>query len=217
MSIVGDSSQFVDLFPDQFIPDILQLVVSTWQKFHKDRPSELEELINKWFGLKLRKEKERVDNFPFKIHPEIDIFDSNTGKTKGRIDILLYPTYTTKEDVYFAFECKRLRIQYNSKITANTSEYVGSDGMMCFITEQYSKDLSSGGMIGYVMDGKVNLAIQSVKKAIDNKRIKLCMTAGDSLSSSSILPDESSVKETIHNLPARSGNGFLLTLKKSMI
>ena len=199
----GDASQFIGLF-DDFIPDILQLVVSTWQKFHKDRPSELEEPINKWFGVKLRKEKERLDNFPFKIHPEIDIFDSNTGKTKGRIDILLDPTYTTKEDVYFAFECKRLRIRNNLKINGNASEYVGDDGMMCFIKEQYSEDLPAGGMIGYVMDGKITLAIQSVKNAIDKKRVKLCMVSGSSLSPSSILPDESSVKETIHNLPTRS-------------
>ncbi len=198
-----DASQFIGLF-DDFIPDILQLVVGTWKKFRYCCPYKLEVPINKWFRSKLIQEKELIDYFPFRIYAEIDIPDKFNGETKGRIDIRFDPTLTTNEEIYFAFECKRLRIQYNSKITANTSEYVGSDGMMCFITEQYSKDLSSGGMIGYVMDGKITLAIQSVKNAIDKKRVKLCMASGNSLSPSSILPDESSVKETIHELPTRS-------------
>lgn len=203
MSIVGDSSQFVDLFPDEFIPDILQLVVSTWKKFYKDRPSGREERVNIWFGEKLDREKERLDCFPFRVYYE-KIIPTDTGKTKGRIDISFDPTYTTKRKVYFAFECKYLRIRNNSKIKTNTDKYVGKDGMMCFITEQYSEDLPAGGMIGYVMDGEITLAIQSVKNAIDKKRIKLCMTSEGSLSPSSIFPDESLVKETIHNLPTRS-------------
>jgi hypothetical protein len=70
---------------------------------------------------------------------------------------------------------------------------------MCFITGKYSKGLPAGGMIGYVLDGKVNKAIASVKKNIDKKYHDLCLKTNTSLDQLSLL-NQSNLRETNHVL-----------------
>ena len=43
---------------------------------------------------------------------------------------------------------------------------VSDDGMMCFITEKYAKDLPVGCMLGYVMDGDIHFAYASIEAKI---------------------------------------------------
>ena len=200
MAVVGDTSLWSDLFPDHLVPDILGLVLTTWQSFKKPNPSDLEVPVTRRFREELRRKKD-FRELPFTIWPESSETDPKTGKEIGRIDIRFLHGW--REDVYFAFECKRLRIPYESGIRSNASEYVGIDGMMCFITGKYSKGLVSGGMIGYVMDSDVRSAIQSVKKAIDRSCIILFLVKSTSLRSCSIMPDRKIIKETRHKLPNR--------------
>lgn len=200
MTIIGDASLWADLFPDSLVSDILGLVVKTWQRFKKPNSRDLEVPITRRFREELRRGKDFLE-LPFTIWPESSETDPTTGKEIGRIDIRFLHGW--REDVYFAFECKRLRIPYESRIRNNTSEYVGTDGMMCFITGKYSKGLVSGGMIGYVMDSNVRAAIKSAKQAIDRTCTILCLVRGTSLSSCSIIPNKKTIKETIHELPNR--------------
>jgi len=200
MTIIGDASLWADLFPDYLVSDILGLVVKTWQRFKKPNSRDLEVPITRRFREELRRGKDFLE-LPFTIWPESSETDPTTGKEIGRIDIRFLHGW--REDVYFAFECKRLRIPYESRIRNNTSEYVSTDGMMCFITGKYSKGLVSGGMIGYVMDSDVRAAIKSVKQAIDRTCTILCLVRGTSLSSCSIIPNKKTIKETIHELPNR--------------
>ncbi len=198
MAIIGDASQWADLFPDNLIPDILGLVITTWQRFKKPHRNDLEVPITRRFREELVMEKDHR-YLPFSIWPESSETDPKTGKEIGRIDIRFLHGY--KENVYFAFECKRLRVPYKSGIRSNASEYVGVDGMMCFITGKYSRGLFSGGMIGYVMISDVRAAIQSVKKAISRNYTMLCLIRNTGLSSCSIMSNEKIIKETRHNLP----------------
>ena len=201
MSVIGDPSLWSDLFPDQLIPDILDLVLDTWRCFEKPSPNEWEVPISLRFCSSLCNMKNKNQDLPFTIWPESSIRDSTTGEEISRIDIRFLHGY--KENVYFAFECKRLRVPYGSKIRSYATEYVGADGMMCFITGKYSKGLIAGGMMAYVMDGKINSAIRDVNSAILKKCIELRMFVCKGLSSSSIKPDQPALKETRHDIDSK--------------
>ena len=101
--------------------------------------------------------------------------------------------------MYFAFECKRLRINQSNQ---NIGEYVGKNGMVRFINGKYAKSLDSGGMIGYVMDGEVTKAIAAVSNAIENKSDKLNLLAGTGMTQSSFVPN-GPVNETYHTISAK--------------
>ncbi len=199
ISIVGDAAGWKrDLFPEGFVPDILKLVINAWKKFSKPNRLDLEVKINKAFTKILRSEK---TDLPFKILPEVTVFKENNDN-EGRIDIQFSYIGTADEDNYFAFECKRLRIPYPppQKLSTNNSDYVGDQGMRCFVTGKYSSRVRHGGMIGYVMDGKTDSAIISVTKLINKKRTELKLVSGTSLGISSIMVKHRNVKETKHNL-----------------
>ncbi len=200
MATVGDASLWADLFPDHLIPNILELVVKTWQSFQKPQPLDHEVPISRRFREALRRGKD-LHELPFTIWAESSETDPDTGKEIARIDIRFLHGW--KEGVYFAFECKRLRIPYRSKLKSNTGEYVGTNGMMRFIAGRYSRGLTSGGMIGYVMDGKLDAAIPAVKKAIEKDREDLRLVSGTSLHFSSMMHRKRAVKETRHNLMKR--------------
>ncbi len=200
MATAGDAGLWADLFPDHLIPNILELVVTTWQRLQKPQPLDYEVPISRRFREALRGGKD-LHELPFTIWPESSETDPDTGKEIGRIDIRFLHGW--REDVYFAFECKRLRIPYSSRIQSNTGEYVGTNGMMRFITGKYSKGLTSGGMIGYVMDGNLSAAVPAVKKAINKNREHLRLISGSSLDFSSMMPRKQAVKETRHDLTKR--------------
>lgn len=200
MSVHGDVSSFSDFFPDGLVPDILELVVTCWKAFLKPKPTDLEVPISRRFTAALRREKASQE-LPFSIWPESSEADSETGEEIGRIDIRFLPGH--REDIYFAFECKRLRFPGNPKMIPGTSKYVGNEGIMRFVTGKYGKGLTDGGMIGYVMDGRTALAILSVRNLIEKKRGELCLSEGTSLGTSTILPKEKTIKETLHDFSDR--------------
>lgn len=185
-----------ELFPTDLIPDILELVLNTWTAFKKPNQDDLENTISQSFTEKLRQAKNDAD-LPFKVRPEIQSIDTN-----GRIDILFDYTGINREEVYFAFECKRLRIPRPNNVKSNVSEYIGEQGMMCFITGKYSEGLNHGGMIAYVMDGKTNEAISQVEKSVHKNKTKLCLSADTCLITSTLLNNEI-IKETSHELNTR--------------
>lgn len=197
-NVIGDVSPWTDFFPDHLIPTILELVVRSWSQFEKPKPTDYEVPITGRFREFLRKSKD-TERLPFLILTEFPEIDSTTGREVGRIDLLFLAGL--KERVYFAFECKRLRYSRDGKIVSNAREYVGKNGMMCFVTGKYSEGLRSGGMIGYVMDGSVQKAQEDVKTMIDKKASELSLVKGTSLSPSSKLPN--SPNETRHQLYRR--------------
>lgn len=197
MMILDNEKSWGELFPVNSIPNILGLVVDTWNNFKKPNANELENPINQRFTDKLRIAKNEADLRCFQIRSEV-----GTIGTDGRIDIVFIPTGTHREEVYFAFECKRLRIPRENRIESNTSEYVGKQGMMCFISGKYSDGLNYGGMIAYVMDGKADEAIIQVKNSLQKKKIQLCLI-NDPFFMTSPLLNDNRVKETAHKLKAR--------------
>lgn len=192
-----------DLFPEEFIPDILELIIVSWKTFKKPDRFDHEVPISKAFREKIRVEKNLRDDLPFHIWRELPTVNTQS-KDDGRIDICFVFTGTLREDIYFAFECKRLRIPYASGLDTNNSDYVGDQGMMCFVTGKYSESVMNAGMIGYVMDGKTEEAIISLEKLIKSKIADLRLVKDTGLELSSIITGSKNVRETRHNLIERN-------------
>ncbi len=197
MSMLGDTSGFADFFPAGLVPQILELVISCWNNFSKPQSSDYEVEITRRFRESLRKEK-NLHQLPFQIWPESTETDPFTGKEIGRIDLRFIHGY--REEVYFAFECKRLRIPGSPNVKNNTSEYVGTNGMQRFVTGKYAKELNAGGMIGYVMDGRVDEIVGVISSRIASHKDQLKLVSRNGLVPSSFLPAYSNVKETRHAL-----------------
>ena len=86
--------------------------------------------------------------------------------SKGKIDMALL--LDQERERYLAYECKRLNVVRNGKMSSLATPYV-LEGMLRFITEQYAADLPVGCMLGYVLDGNVNAARTTVRAAINSK------------------------------------------------
>jgi hypothetical protein len=189
-----------DLLPEEFIPDIIELVIKSWGGFKKPDRLESEVSISKRFKEIVRLNKNRdYDNLPFQVWRELPT--DNADFDDGRVDILfLY--LTPNEEIYFAFECKRLRIPYPppAALRTNNSEYVGHQGMMCFITGKYSRSVKHAGMMGYVMDGNIQKAISSLADRIKKKGTPLRLLKNTGLEFSSFQIFLDNVRETKHIL-----------------
>ena len=196
MSVGGDPDLWSDLVPDQFIPQIIALVLDGWETFRKPCRDDLELPITKRFCCWLRRHKNQR-RLPFSVWWESPELDLGSARQVGRIDLRFSHGY--REDVYFAFECKRLNVVNRAgRRRSLAPEYV-QDGMMRFVEGKYARGLDQGGMLGYVMDGAVLSAVQAVGKAVADLRRELRMSSG-SLERSSLKSDDPRVKETQHQL-----------------
>lgn len=102
--------------------------------------------------------------------------------TPSSIDFVL--TVGDDEEVYLAYECKRLNVTYGTKVRNYCGPYV-DDGLMRFVTGQYSKGLPMAMMIGYVMNGNNTTARQGLRQFMKLRAAALQITAEqDSLSTS---------------------------------
>ncbi len=109
----------------------------------------------------------------FHIVSQFEIIDSVLDRDPdplGYIDVAIL--FSVEDDeVCLALECKRLNVNGASL----AGKYV-NEGMMRFVAGQYVPTVPIGGMIGYVMDGRVEKASQSVIEQIRLKLAHLCCT-----------------------------------------
>ena len=201
MAFEGDFALWADFFPNGLIPEILEAILKCWDRLREPQSDEHEEPITRRLREELRTEKD-CRQLPFTVWPESSETDPVSGREIGRIDLRFLHGY--REDVYLAFECKRLRIMTQTgEMRANTSEYVGENGMMRHVSGKYSQGLKDGGMIGYVMYGRVSDAKVGVKRAILKAAKDLLLSTGTSLEPSGHHPKEARIAESRHVLPDR--------------
>jgi len=199
MVSIGDPHLWADVFPDDLVPAIIDVVLDSWKAFPAPAPDALEVPITREFHIYLRRHKDRT-KLPFSIMVEPDEIDPETGEQLGRIDLRLHHGYL--ESVYFALECKRLNVVADGKRSSLAGKYV-EEGMVRFVTGKYAQGLDKGGMVGYVMDGKLDDAILAVKEAVEKKRELLKMGKKATLDESSLRPSVKQVKETKHRQAKR--------------
>jgi len=201
MAVVGEPDQWADVFPSDMVPEILDIITAAWLGCPKPAPEQLENKITLRLLRYLRGEK-NSRRLPVSVRWESTIVEPDAVEVLGRVDIIWSAGH--REEVYLAFECKRLRVpaKRGARVRSYASEYV-NDGMMRFVVGTYARGLAHGGMIGYVMDGKIPLAMKAVDNAIRKKQVQLRQREPAGLNESSLRPNSEQVRETTHRRVAK--------------
>jgi len=190
MAVTGNIDLWSDRFPDDQIDGVIHLVLDSWVTF-KLPPKRWEVPITRKLCAHLRKSRNRSTQF-FRIDWESYVVD-DAGKVAGRIDLRF--SQGLDEDVYFSLECKLLRVQSRERFDSLAGKYV-TEGMFRYFTGQYAEGQNKGGMLGYVMDGRVGVAIEDVTKSIERYKPRLHMVRDDTLRVSNLSSHR--VRESFH-------------------
>ena len=205
MNLVGTPDDWAGLI-ESLVPDILNLVISTWEEMHAPSVDAREDPTTEEFSRWLRRSRDS-STLPFQIHVQMVELAPSAGEDQGRMDIVFLPLIP-REDIYFCLECKRLNVVYDEGVRTYASEYL-THGMLRFIRGQYATQVRNGGMLGYVLDGNVAQAIQNVSRLIEQRHEELQMQAPGQMTQSSILPHDPRLRETRHSRPFKAEN-FLI-------
>ena len=194
MSVRGDSSEWDEVFGPDLVPDIMAHVSATWATMEKPAPDDWEEEISLKLYTSLVNAKDR-DKHAFLIRYEDIEIDFELGVETGRKDIAFFPG--TREAIYFCVEAKRLNAMISGQCVSLADRYV-NEGMMRFVSGQYSCRVKHGGMVGYVLDGDVDRAMNNVAGNIEAKGVELCMQAPVEFKPSAALKDDKRARDTHH-------------------
>jgi len=196
VNVVGTSDHFSPLFPDDFLEEIIGRVLVAWSRIPKPITENLETRITKLLRHQYAHDP-IIKQLPFRVVREFTVDDPTTGNELGRIDLCLLHG---NENVYFAFECKRLNVTFpGGKFESLTAAYVGSDGMGCFVSQKYAAGQRHCGMVGYVFDGNIEAARTTINKQLAKPEMDLSLTS-DALTTSEILPADDRVSQTQHDI-----------------
>lgn len=191
MAVTGDISRWSYQFPNSLVPGIIKLILDSWRKFRTVQIREVPITQEFFIILNINQQSSYL---PFLIDLEIILPEENGIGQEGRLDIRFIHGF--RRHVYFSFECKRLRVHFPSGFDTLAGKYV-TEGMCGYFNNQYARDLDQGGMLGYVMDGNIDVAVNDVEAAIDKRHSSLYMEENEILKASACITSKQ-VKETIH-------------------
>lgn len=194
MTPVGSPAEWADLL-DSLVPEILALVIATWQQMPPPAADALEDPISNELCMRLRAGRNRCD-LPFDIWPQLVELEPAAGADQGRMDIVFKLT-VPREHFYFCLECKRLNVVTANGVRPYASEYVRF-GMLRFITGKYAPRVRNGGILAYVLDGDIRTAMVNVEQNIQTRLDELAMDAPGRLHASAVLSNDVRVWETRH-------------------
>lgn len=200
-------------FPENEIPFILAGLVRCMAAVKKKTDRERENPITARLCRRLLRDSE-LNSRPTKLDleaVELDGIEDDDDEKLGRLDLrYLFSTGTLKPWPCFAIEAKRLHVTFlgggwsslvPQYVTSDTSKPVEDEqGMMCFVSGRYSRGLRAGAMLGYVFDGKVEAARASIATAIQTHAKKLKLVPSTRLTDSDLLPGNSGISESLHDL-----------------
>jgi len=173
-------------FADDYLTEILEATAMAWARMRKPGRGEIEDRITYRLAGRLANDSYFAE-LPYDVVPQYWLLGIN-GERLGRLD--LYFKHRNSQRDYFAFESKRLHVIYPSgRSSTEYSAYVGDGGMMAFVEGYYSKDLKACGMLGYIMDGKSDLAWAGIGRVIEDRRLLLKLVAGSRLAESTLSKD----------------------------
>jgi len=115
----------------------------------------------------------RTKTLPGRLVPQYKLLTTGAEdlvSLSSSIDFVL--TIGDDEDVYLACECKRLNVPYKSGLKGLVGEYV-DEGLMRFITGQYSNGLPLAMMLGYVMNARADRARRGLGRAMKFRKAKI--------------------------------------------
>jgi hypothetical protein len=194
VTVIGSPEEWVDLI-DQMVPDVLNLVITTWEGMPlPDANASEDDITNQlWRALVQNRNARKL---PFQIRTQVVELDPAQDADIGRMDIA-FIALVPREDIYFCLESKRLNAPKDGRIRAYASEYVRF-GMFRFVTGQYSNAVRHGGMMGYVIDGDISRAMNNVEANIRQQYAALGMAAPGQFVPSSIITGDPRIRETHH-------------------
>ncbi len=182
-----------DAFPGGLLSGVFRLLAEQWPLFARGTARPLENRITNRFIAHLHVAMRRMRKpFHFDCRPKIPRAESDTEL--GEPDIKVQAG--RRADVFLTIECKRLNVGYGD----NADEYAGSDGMGCFIDGKYMTNPESGGMLGYVMDDRVDAARTAINGQLRRKRAPLCLKPPAELTPASFADEGTPVLTTVHGL-----------------
>lgn len=89
-----------------------------------------------------------------------------TAKRAKEIDIKLWGRWEKYNDIYFAWECKKIASrQDDEKYKDLINEYI-KEGMFRFLDEEYSTYLGNAGMLGYVLAGSISDIVKGINQSM---------------------------------------------------
>jgi hypothetical protein len=195
VTVIGTSAEWANLI-DPMVPEIIKLVIATWEEMSSPPPDEGEDNITVALCRALQQSR-TARGLMFQIRTQVVELEPVVGQDLGRMDIVFIPL-VPREDIYFCLESKRLNVVKNGETRSYASEYV-TFGMMRFVTGQYSKAVRHGGMVAYVLDGNLSRAMTNVEANIQKHHCALRMAAPGSFLPSGVLKDDSRARETHHS------------------
>ncbi len=197
----SDVGVFNKVFPKGYIVVVLSSIFQAGVSLRKKSDNEFENKISYRLCRGLIKIPEFRDG-PLDIRPQTGILSVNddTDNLEGSTDLLVSCGHG--HEVYFVIEAKRLRVRSpNGRLDSGNDKYV-NDGMMRFVSGQYSPFMKEGAMLGYVFDGKIDKVRTGIDRYVKNHAEKLKLMKPKRFVRSKILPDEP-VDETLHDLENR--------------
>ena len=130
MNLIGIPDSWLDLF-NSLVPDILDLVTSTWQNMPILASDAREDPTTEELCRRLRQNRS-ASELPFRIDIQLVELDPAADADQGRMDIVFSPLIPS-EEIYFCLECKRLNAVSGDQIYVLTpTEYV-IHGMLRFV------------------------------------------------------------------------------------
>lgn len=166
MMLGGDPCAWLEFIDDQ-VPILLDLIMAAWNEMPPILTDALEDPTTESLCRALRRHRAAV-SLPFRIDTQLVELDPAEGERQGRMDIVFSPM-VPDEAYYFCLECKRLNVVQEGRRRSLAAEYVG-EGVLRFVRRQYGQHVQHGGMLGYVLDGRVPEAIRNVRRQIETHR-----------------------------------------------
>jgi hypothetical protein len=194
------AAEFVNLFPTEDIPRIVQNVQNCCNSLARISLYETENNISKRLYRQICQLPE------YRRGPIVPLWESWTvnlteldAEITGRADILFL---CGGLETYFLIEAKRLYVTYPSgKTEALVTDYI-NDGMMRYVTSQYASKMTEGAMLGYVCNGTVPVAKYALSAEVDKQAVKLRLAENGAWQESA-LAVAPPVDETCHKLDNR--------------
>lgn len=194
--ISGNFEPWARAFPNSLVPQLLRCILAEWPRFIRPLRN-LENRITVRFVAHLQYTLR--DQVPFGFYARQKLVAPDADTESGEVDITVHAGIDPL--VFFGFECKRLNILCAKRghVNSNASEYVGKDGMECLTSGQYHGGGNSAGMIGYVMDGRVDDARTAVDRALLRRARRLRLLPPKRLHPADLAPDLVDVLKTLHH------------------
>lgn len=142
MNIIGNIDPFADIFPPSLLPWVFRTIFKEWNNFHRTTRTPLENRITKPFIGHLQFCQENR-HLPFFFDALVKLANPEKDIESGELDIRVM--HGMRPKVFFAFECKRLNVIRNGKYASLAGEYVGQEGMGCFLSGKYDGGGDCGG------------------------------------------------------------------------